>query len=92
MRISRFLEWIGPCFGYAGLKRSVRNQGFLGAASSKEPACKCRRHKRHGFNPWVGKILWNRRRQPTPLFLLRKLWAEEPGGLQSMELERVGHE
>ena len=24
--------------------------------SSKESACQCRRHKRHGFNPWVGKI------------------------------------
>ena len=22
----------------------------------KEPACQCRRRKRHGFNPWVGKI------------------------------------
>ena len=22
----------------------------------KEPACQCRRHKRHRFNPWVGKI------------------------------------
>ena len=24
---------------------------------SKESDCHCRRHKRHGFNPWVGKIL-----------------------------------
>ena len=22
----------------------------------KEPACQCRRHKRQGFNPWIGKI------------------------------------
>ena len=22
----------------------------------KEPACQCRRHKRHGFDPWVRKI------------------------------------
>ena len=22
----------------------------------KEPTCQCRRHKRHGFNHWVGKI------------------------------------
>ena len=26
----------------------------------KEPACQCRRHKRYGFNPWVGKIPWRR--------------------------------
>ena len=24
--------------------------------SSKEPTCQCRRYKRRGFNPWVGKI------------------------------------
>ena len=26
--------------------------------SGKESACQCRRCRRHGFNPWVGKILW----------------------------------
>ena len=30
--------------------------GFPGHTSGKEPACQCRRHKRQGFNPWVGKI------------------------------------
>ena len=42
---------------------------FLGGASGKEPACQCRRHKRCGFNPWVGKIPWKRAWQPTPVFL-----------------------
>ena len=37
----------------------------------KEPAYQCR-HKRHGFNPWVGKILWRREWQPTPVFLPKK--------------------
>ena len=23
----------------------------------------------HGFDPWVGKILWRRKWQPTPVFL-----------------------
>ena len=27
-----------------------------GGASGKEPTCQCRRRKRQGFNPWVGKI------------------------------------
>ena len=44
-------------------------QGFPGGASGKEPACECRRHKRHRFNPWVGKIPWKRKWQPTPVFL-----------------------
>ena len=29
--------------------------GFPGDASGKEPSCQCRRHKRCGFDPWVGK-------------------------------------
>ena len=43
--------------------------GFLGGASGKEPTCQCRRCKRHGFNPWVRKIPWRRKWQPTPVFL-----------------------
>ena len=35
----------------------------------KEPACQCRRPKRQSFNPWVGKIPWKRKLQPTPVFL-----------------------
>ena len=33
------------------------------------PACQCRRCKRCGFDPWVEKIPWRRKRQPTPVFL-----------------------
>ena len=32
----------------------------------------CRRHRRHGFNPWVGKIPWRRERQPPPVLLPEK--------------------
>ena len=35
----------------------------------KEPACQCRRHKRHRFNPWVWKIPWRRAWQPVPVLL-----------------------
>ena len=42
---------------------------FPGGASGKEHICQCRRRKRHGFDPWVGKIPWRRVGQPTPLFL-----------------------
>ena len=24
--------------------------------TAKESACQCRRHRRHGFDPWIGKI------------------------------------
>ena len=43
--------------------------GFPGGTSGKEPACQCRRHKRCGFDPWVGEIPWRRTWQPPPVFL-----------------------
>ena len=46
--------------------------GFPGGASGKEPACQCRRHKRHGFDPWIRKIRWRKAWQATPVFLLGK--------------------
>ena len=38
-------------------------------SSGKEPAFQCRRHKRHGFNPWIRKIPWSGAWQPIPVFL-----------------------
>ena len=43
--------------------------GFPGDAYGKEPNCQCRRHKRHGFDPWVRKIPWRRAWKPTLVFL-----------------------
>ena len=46
-----------------------------------------------GFDPWVGKILWRRAWQPIPVFLPGESpHKEEPGGLQSMGSQRVGHD
>ena len=45
------------------------NSGFPGCTSGKELACRCRRHKRYGFDLWVGKSPWRRKWQPTPVFL-----------------------
>ena len=63
----------------------IRSQGFLASEGEngpgislhyeratsrwlggKESACYSRRH---GFNPWVRKIPWRRKRYPTPVFL-----------------------
>ena len=46
----------------------------------------CLQRGRPGFNPWVGKILWRRKWQPTPVFLpgkshgLRSLVSYHPWG------------
>ena len=55
--------------GSTFLLRSLVPIGFPGGAGGKEPTCQCRRHKRYGFNPWVGKIPWKLAWQPTPVFL-----------------------
>ena len=39
-----------------------------------------------GFDPWVRKIPWRRKWQPTPVFLP---WSEEPGELQSTGLQSI---
>ena len=36
----------------------------------QEPACLCRSHRRHEFDPRVRKIPWRRKWQPTPVFCL----------------------
>ena len=38
----------------------------------KRNCLQCMRHRRHGFDPWVGKIPWRRKWQPTPAFLPEK--------------------
>ena len=53
-------------------------------------ACQCRRHKRCGFDPWIGKIPWRRAWQPTPVFLPGESpRTEELGGPQSIGLQRI---
>ena len=41
---------------------------IFGGTSGKGPACQCSRPKRCRFDPWVGKIPWRRKWQPTPVF------------------------
>ena len=45
---------------------------FPGGTVGIESAFECRRHKRCGFGPWVGKIPWRRVWPPFPLLLLRE--------------------
>ena len=59
----------------ASLKQSLLNNRTTipwaspGGASGEEPSCQCRRHQRHRFNPWAGKIPWRRKWQLTPVLL-----------------------
>ena len=51
-----------------------------------------RSHRRCRFDPWVKKIPWRRAWQPTLYSCLENSWTEEPGGLQSIGSQRVGHD
>ena len=46
-----------------------RTRGTPRWLSGKEPACQFRRSRRPGFDPWVGKIPWRSKWQPTAGFL-----------------------
>ena len=47
---------------------------------------------RPGLDPWVEKIPWRRAWQPAAVFLPAEPPWTEPGGLQSMGSQRVGHD
>ena len=70
-------------------------RGFPGGVSGKEPACGGRKQETGdpGSVPGSGRLPWRRARQPTPVFLPGESpWTEEPGGVQSMGLQKVGHD
>ena len=74
------------------LIQHLLHSGFPDGASGKESACQWKRYKRHRLNPWAEQIPWRRKWPPTPAFLPGKPHRqEEPGGLQSMRLQRVQH-
>ena len=41
---------------------------------------------------WARKIPWRRKWQPTPVFSPGESHGEQPGRLQSMGLQKVGHD
>ena len=67
--------------------------GFSGGSVSKEFACKVGDlGSIPGFDPWVGKIPWSKKWQHTQVFLPGEFHGQEPGGLQSLGSQRVGHD
>ena len=67
-------------------KASQAVWGFRGGASGKDPACKLRRHKRHGFDPLEKEMAIY-----SSILAWRIPWTEEPSGLQSIESQRVSY-
>ena len=67
-----------PPLTWAVTGNTGTDQGGHGAGG-KEPACQHRRHRRHRFHPWVRKIPWRRRWQPSPVF-----WPGKSHGQRSL--------
>ena len=65
--------------------------------NGKESSCQCRRCRRSGVNPWVGKILWRRNQQPTPVILHGKsheqriLESYSPWGRKELDTTKHAH-
>jgi len=63
----------------------------------KISACQCRRWNRCRFDPWVGKIPWNRKWQPAPVFLpgkshgQRSLVGYSPRGCKELDTTEHTH-
>ena len=58
---------IPVCLKYFREDKRQLQQGFPGSSDAKESTC-CQ-YRRPGFDPWVRKIPWKRKWQPTPDFL-----------------------
>ena len=75
----------GQCTGPAveiNLLRFVEAKGSPGGTSGEEPACQCRKHKRHWFDPWVNgeDPLEKEMATHSSILAWRIPWTEEPGG------------
>ena len=52
----------------------------------------CRRYRRHGFDPWVGKSPWRRKWLPTTVFLPGEFHGQRSlEGYSPYGCKRVGH-
>ena len=58
----------------------------------KEPACQGRRHKKWGFDPGLGRSPGEGNGNSFQYSGLENPMDVEPGGLQSIEVQRVGHD
>ena len=73
--------------GVVGNPKYISGTGYPGSASGEKPTFQGRRQKRRGFDPWVRKMPWSRKWQPTPVFFLDRggWWAAIRGVAKSQD-------
>ena len=80
----KFSVW---AMGRVILPRIKKSKWWL---SGKDSSCRCRRH---GFNPWVRKVPWRRKWQPTPVFFPGKSHGQRSlVGYSPWDHKRAGHD
>ena len=87
---------IKVCFGASACEDRHRKgcavPCFPGGASGEKAIPQGRRCKRHGFDPWVGKMPWRRARPPAPVLLSgeshgqRSLMSYSPWGCKDLDI------
>ena len=69
------------------------DKGFTHGTSGKESTCQCRRCKRQGFDPWVGKIPPEECMATNSNIHARRMPStEEPGRLWPIGSQRDRHD
>ena len=87
------MHWYMKCCLFDRWNLSDLGQSYPGGSSGTEPTCQCRRGKRYRFNRGSGRFPWKRAWPPTPVLLPGESpRTKEPGGLQYMGSQRVGHD
>ena len=81
--------WFSPKFNILNLHLHLYGASLVAQPVKNLPAT-----QKTLFDPWVGKIPWRREWMATHSSILawRIPWTEEPGGLQSMGSQRIGHD
>ena len=75
----------------------VENWTSEAAVDEVEFTCQCQRCKRHSFGPWVRKIPWRRKWQPSPVFLPGKFHGQRslvdysPWGCKESDMSECTH-
>ena len=82
-------HWLSWWKNRCSLRPEASGQSFPGGSDRRV----CLQCGRPWFDSWVGKMFWRKKWQPSPVFLPEKIpWMKEPGGLQSMRLQTIGHD
>ena len=84
------LQAEGPRYELMGGSMENLPWGFPGGSEGKSICLQCRSP---GFDPWVRKIPWRRKWQPTPVLLpgQRSLVGESPWGRKELDLTKRLH-